>query len=369
MDRQITTPKIQGRRRLGHAIATAVILSFAASVTARPAPLDTSSATGDLRAFIPLSVSPQAKAIYERLLPVVKAKKWDRHDNPHTIAEFDAVHDADLQATVSGSATLIKSLNLAVVDKTVNGVPVVETTTIPYRDDGTVLIHVHGGGFYLGSARSSMWADAEMAVTTGKRIISVDYTVAPHGRWPLVTSQVIAVYKAFLERGYAPKSIGMFGDSAGGNIVAASTLKLRDEGLPLPGALILMSPCTDFLQIGDTNTTLRKVDPAIDEIDIAPGFEAYADRQDWRNPYVSPVYGDFHKGYPPTLIQGGTKEVLLSDFVRLYQAIKTAGGTAELDIYEGMAHSFQAYMTNAPEQKAALAEAGKFWDAHLAAKK
>jgi acetyl esterase/lipase len=102
------------------------------------------------------------------------------------------------------------------------------------------------------------------------------------------------------------------------------------------------------------------------EVDrVMPGLKAYADPADWKNPYVSPIYGDFKKGFPPVLIQVGTKELLLSDSVRFYQAIKMAGGEAELDVYEGMPHVFQAYLMNTPEQKAAYAEMQRFWSRHL----
>jgi len=325
---------------------------------------ETTPPSSDLRAFIPQSVSPEARSIYQKLLPVVEPR-WDQHHNPVTAADFQKLHDDAIARTMATQPAMLAALKVTVNEMQLDGVGVVETTPPDYRDDGTVIVHLHGGGFYLDSARSSVGMDARLALVTGRRFISVDYTVAPKGNWRIVTDQVVAVYKALLEQGYKPKSIGMLGDSAGGNIVSASVLKLRDEGLPIPGALVLFSPCVDFNQAGDTNRTLRAADPAIDEIDIVPGLEAYAPRTDWNNPYVSPIFGDFKKGFPPTLIQAGTKEVLLSDSVRLYQAIKTSGGAAELDLYEGMAHVFQAYMTGTPEQKAAFAEVKRFWSKHL----
>ncbi len=318
----------------------------------------------DLREYVPKTVSPEAQAVYQRMLPHVKGR-WDKHNNPKTAADFQKLHDADVAGSIAASEANLKAQNVAITETTLGGVGIVETRPPQYHDDGTVIVRVHGGGFYLGSARSSVSMDAMIALATGKRILSVDYATVPNGDWKRVTDQVVAVYRALLQQGYRPDSIGMLGDSAGGNIIPASVLKLRDQGLPLPGALVLFSPCVDLGQPGDTNMTLRAADPAIDEIDIAPGLEAYAPRSEWKNPYVSPIFGDFSKGFPPTLIQVGTKEVLLSDSVRLYQAVKNAGGVAELDVYEGMAHVFQAYMVNTPEQKAALAEVGRFWSHHL----
>ena len=86
---------------------------------------------------------------------------------------------------------------------------------------------------------------------------------------------------------------------------------------------------------------------------------------DQKNPYVSPVYGDFKKGFPPTLIQGGTKEIFLSNFVRLYQALDTAGQTVKLDIYEGMPHVFQIKLPTSPESVTALKKMKVFLTKYL----
>lgn len=318
----------------------------------------------DLRDFIPDTVSPQAHAIFEKLLPGVKAHRATRII-PQTPAEFDANYKEQLARAEAGVGPILNALGVSPVEKKMDGVGVLETVPPNYHDDGTVLIRVHGGGFIEGSAHSSAGFDAQMAVATGKRIVSVDYTVAPRGTWRLVTDQVIAVYKAVLAEGHKPQSIGMFGNSAGGNIVPASILKLRDQGLPMPGAVLLLSPCVDLHLNGDTETTLGHADPALTVAEVLPGLKAYADPVDWSNPYVSPVYGDFSKGFPPVLIQAGTKEMVLSNSVRFYQAVKMAGGDATLDVYEGMTHVFQSYMMGTPEQKEAFAEIVRFWAKHL----
>jgi len=332
-------------------------MSVGTSLADEPAPTT-------LRSFIPVTISPEARAIYEKLLPVVAAHRAEAKI-PHTLAEFDALHDGDIARTEAGVLAALKTLNIAVRETQLGGVNVVESTPPQYRDDHTVLLHVHGGGFVLGSAKSSLRGDASMALATGKRIISIDYTVAPRGNWRIVTDQVVAVYKAMLAQGYSAKSIGMFGDSAGGTIVPASVLKMRDQGIPTPGALVLLSPCVDLNLNGDTETTLRDADPALDFALNKAFLAAYAAPEDMTNPYASPIYDDFTKGFPPALIQAGTKELVLSDAVRLYQALKTAGRVAELDVYEGMSHVFQAYMTGTPEQQAAYAEAKRWWSSHL----
>jgi monoterpene epsilon-lactone hydrolase len=319
-----------------------------------------------MRAYVPSTISPEAAAIFARGRPGLLAP---RPKLPTTPAGFEAVNKALLPMAEAHDAAIAKSLDLVVTDRQMAGVHVLEILPKDYHDDGSVLIHVHGGGFVLGSARSSLATSGYMATDTGRRVISVDYTVAPKGQWPLVTDQVIGVYKAVLASGVPASRIGMFGESAGASIIAAAALKLRDEGLPLPAGLLLLSPATDLSGAGDTRVTLAEADPILFPEGIQPGIDAYAPPADQKNPYVSPVYGDFTKGYPPTLIQGGTKELLLSDMVRLNRAIKQAGGNSDLELYEGMPHGFLTLMINAPEGKAAMAEAVAFWNQHLAAAK
>jgi epsilon-lactone hydrolase len=315
--------------------------------------------------YMPPSISPEARAFYDKMLPIV-LKDQAARPVARTAADFEARHDALLVGIDARNAAMLKQLNMSAKDLEMAGVGVVDLRPAQYQDDGTILIHVHGGAFVQDSAHSAERGDALMALATGKRIISVDYTVAPKGRWQLVTDQVIGVYKALLADGHPARSIGLYGDSAGGDIVAGSVLKLRDQGVAIPGALVLLSPATDLGLGGDTVVTLRDADPVLNRTEeIRAAFTLYADPADWKNPYVSPVYGDFSKPYPPVLLQAGTKERVLSDSVRLYQAIKIAGGEAELDVYEGMTHVFQSYMMGTPEQKAAYAEIRRFWLQHL----
>ncbi len=327
---------------------------------------DSAAATSAAQSYyIAPSISPEARSLLEKMLPVV-LKAQAARPVARSAADFQARRAALLAGVEAQNAAVLKQFDVTMTDLRLGDVPVVEVKPAQYRDDGTVLIHVHGGGFVQDSAHSALRGNALMAATTGKRVYSVDYTVAPEGRWPLVTDQVVAVYKALLAQGHPARSIGVYGDSAGGDIVAASTFKLRDQGVEIPGAMVLMSPATDLGMNGDTFVTLADADPVLNRTDeLRLALSLYADPADWKNPYASPVYGDFTKPYPPVLIQAGTKERVLSDSVRLYQAIKTAGGEAELDLYEGMPHVFQSYLVGTPEQKAAYAEIKRFWQQHL----
>ncbi|MFN8643570.1 MAG: alpha/beta hydrolase fold domain-containing protein [Candidatus Binatia bacterium] len=155
--------------------------------------------------------------------------------------------------------------------------------------------------------------------------------------------EVVAVIQALLDQGQRMEDTAIYGDSSGGGLAAAVVLKMRDRGMGMPAAAVLVSPWLDVTNSGDTEShQLHDADPnQLYEKHSRYAAAAYADPQDHKHPYVSPVYGDFSKGFPPTLIQGGPKEVLLSGFVRFYQALDVAGVPVKLDLYEGMIHNFR----------------------------
>ena len=127
------------------------------------------------------------------------------------------------------------------------------------------------------------------------------------------------------------------GASAGGNLAAALMFRIRDEGLPQPGALVLLSPATDLTQSGDTFHTNLGLDTALrgatDDL-----IWLYARDHDLTDPYLSPLFGDFSAPFPPTFLQSGTRDLLLSSTVRMHRAMRAAGVDAELHVFEAMPH-------------------------------
>lgn len=238
-----------------------------------------------------------------------------------------------------------------------------------WKDNGKVIVYLHGGGYTILSANSTLSNAATIANTTGLRVISVDYSLAPVSKWNQTTGEVVSVIKSLVnEQGYSLEDdMVMFGDSAGGGLVAGSVLKMRDEGIGIPAAIVLWSPWTDVTGEGDSYVTLKNADLFISEDLMLENMAgAYANiAADQKNPYVSPVYGNFSKGFPPTLIQVGTKEILLSDSVRLYQALDKADIPVKLDVYEGMPHVFQSILYGTPESKLAIEKTGEFLKEYL----
>lgn len=248
-----------------------------------------------------------------------------------------------------------------VVARKLRGVPVLDVKPKGWKEDGRALVYCHGGGYALYSARSRLLSAVPMANDTGLRVIAIDYTLAPHAKWQATTDQVVAVVQALVAEGIPLEKLAIYGESAGGGMAAGSVLKMRDKGLGMPAAVVLWSPWSDITETGDTYATLAEADPLLYYPDnLAHCADAYADPADQKHPYVSPVYGDYAKGFPPTLIQAGTKEIFLSNAVRQYRVLDTADVPVKLDLYEGMWHIFQVFTYDIPEAKLARKKVAAF---------
>lgn len=267
------------------------------------------------------------------------------------------------------SAALLRRYAPTVFERTLGGVHALEVHPRGWRESSSVAVYVHGGSHTLYSATSTVGRAAIFADDTGLRVISVNYTLAPFAKYNQMSDQVIVVIQALLRQGRDLEEIILYGDGSGGGLAAAVILKMRDQGLGMPAAAVLVSPWLDVTRSGDTEFTLAHAEPSyLYEKHSKKAADAYADPKDQKHPYASPVYGDYSKGFPPTLIQGGTKEILLSGFIRLYQALDTAGLTVTLDLYEGMTHNFANRIPDAPESRLARNKIRDFVNAHRGAR-
>lgn len=262
------------------------------------------------------------------------------------------------------SSDIVARCGVTVRGARLGGVPVYDVRPKGYKHDDRVLVFMHGGGFTLLSARATLGSAALMARATGLRVVSLDYARAPEARWSTIQAQAVAVFKGLLQSGHTMKQIALYGDSAGGNLAVATVLNLRDQGLGMPVAVVLFSPWADLTNEGDTAATLVEADPTLSYTAfLRPSARAYADGVDLRDARVSPVYADFSGGFPPTLIQEGTRTILLSTSVRLYEKLDAAGAKPVMDMYEGMWHDFQG--TPIPESDRAIRKAAAFLRARL----
>jgi epsilon-lactone hydrolase len=259
--------------------------------------------------YVPKTVSPEFQEHLKKLPDPSLRPRFPAPDDMDGWKRFHQTRGKDLEPRV---ARTLKQYEPTLTERKLGGVPVLDIKPKGWTDTRKLLVYLHGGAYTMGSSRSSLMKSTPAADATGYRIISVDYTVAPQARWQQITDEVIAVVLALIQEGQALKDIGMFGDSAGGGMAPGVVLKMRDQKLRMPAAVVLWSPWSDITETGDTYVTLKNAEPTYlyDKI-LKPAADAYADPKDQQHPYVSPVYGDYTKGFPPTLIQGGTKEIFV----------------------------------------------------------
>jgi acetyl esterase/lipase len=229
------------------------------------------------------------------------------------------------------------------------------------RADRARLI-IHGGGFAFMGGIHTMGYAATAAAQSGCTAYAVDYRRPPDHPFPAALDDCVAVYRALLER-YDPRKIAISGESSGGNLTAAAALKIRELGVPLPGAVGMLTPVTDMTQSGDTHQTNFGVDVVLSR-PAGPVMALYADGHDLKDPYLSPLFGDFTRGFPPTFLQSGTRDLLLSDTVRMHAVLLKAGVEAELHVWEAMPHAGFGGAT--PEDAEVVARFQRFLDKHLA---
>jgi monoterpene epsilon-lactone hydrolase len=282
--------------------------------------------------------------------PVSDKAAWKAY-----IAGYDKMFDAMAERRLAKTR--------AKVEKTMMGEGVVYVgtpQTLRYPDRARIAIH--GGAWTIGGGLSAMADAAEMADQSGCVVFSVDYRMPPDHPYPAALDDCLSAYREVIKT-YAPTKVAISGISSGGNLVGAVTLKLRDIGLPLPGAAIILTPVSDLSQLSDTWSTNMGIDPIVTRHTYANN-DLYTEGRDIRDPYLSPRLGDFTKGFPPTLLQSGTRDILLSDTVLLHRALVKAGIEAELHVWEAMPHA--GFGGDTPEDREVVEQILKFIDKHLA---
>lgn len=226
------------------------------------------------------------------------------------------------------------------------------------------ILHFHGGCHVVGSARADSVVTAPLCLATHCTVYSVDYPLAPEQPYPAALDQGLLAYQALLEK-HPPEDIAITGSSSGASLATAIVLRAMENGLPAPVALGLLSPWADLSEVGDSYQTLANADPMITyELTLAHAAKVYACEHSTKLPTISPVYASYPSGFPPTLIQTGTRDLFLSNCVRLHRQMRRGGVAAQLSAWEGMWHSFQM-IPGLPEGEEAVAELAAFIRQHL----
>lgn len=229
-----------------------------------------------------------------------------------------------------------------------------------------VLFYIHGGGFTAGTALAYRGLTARLSAAAGMKLMAVDYRLAPENPYPAALDDCVASYRWLIGPGGAsPSRVMLAGDSAGGNLVLAMLLRIRDERIPLPAGGVCLSAIFDHAHTGASVSERAKRDPMILPESLRRCSAAYLGAADARTPNASPLYADL-RGLPPLLLQMGSEEMLRDDSVRLAAKAKEAGVEVVLEEWPDMIHVWHLFANRLSEGRDAIARVGAYVRERLA---
>jgi monoterpene epsilon-lactone hydrolase len=231
-------------------------------------------------------------------------------------------------------------------------------TTPASRLESNVL-YLHGGAYVSGAPgyyRHFIWRIAD---AVGARVWALEYRLAPEHPFPAALEDAVAGYSWLVDKTSDTRQLFVMGDSAGAGLMLGLLLKLRDDGKPLPGAAVAMSPWTDLALTGQSLTSNAAADPMLNADDLPKLVQYYLAGADPRTPYASPLYGDA-AGLPPVLIQVGSDEILRDDAIRMAEKLRRENPRSQLEIWPRMPHVWQLFVPILPEAHRAIAQIGDF---------
>jgi len=333
-------------------LATVVSLTAQSQTPSQDSATFDSDGTAHITRVVPMpsTISPKAQKWLESL----------EHSTPgpETLEERRKRTDA---WRVRDSAEARRLYPVKVEEATTAGVrtDIITPLEMPEADRTRVLINLHGGGF--NSDSGSLIEGVPIAKLAETKVVSVYYRLAPENPFPAAVDDVVAVYRELLKT-YQPHNIGIFGTSAGAILTAEVAVKLKQTGLPLPGALGIFSGLADFSRVGDSRQlfTLNGFPGQMQPTDEKHLDDQYVGKTDRKDPALSPLYADLH-GMPPSLLVTSTRDILLSDTTILHRALLHAGNDSQLVVFEALPHAFW-YQFQLPETREALEIMATFFD-------
>lgn len=277
---------------------------------------------------LPASISPEARAFISRpTRPAVYPPLDDRKAWRGLVERANAEALASM-AKVESWAAKVEHRQIAGVSVYVATPPQLKTTA--------VAVYLHSGGMVLMGGDVVRLSTKIEATRLGCVVFGVDFRTAPDHPFPAALEDCVNAYRAVVSA-VPPARTALVGYSGGGNLAAATVLRLKDTGTPLPAAVALISPQVDLTESGDSFQTNHGLDPALGH-GTAEFNALYAGSTSLEHPYLSPLFGDL-TGFPPTYLQSGTRDLFLSNTVRMHRALLRAGAEAELHIWEAMHHT------------------------------
>ncbi|OCK78661.1 alpha/beta-hydrolase [Lepidopterella palustris CBS 459.81] len=256
--------------------------------------------------------------------------------SPTQIHQFRATF-AEKQATVEKE--LIEKYNISVTAIDIDGVPILilEPPFIKPENESKVLLNIHGGAFCLGNSRDR--TGLLMATEMGIHIYSIEYTLSPEVQYPTARDECLKVYRHLVKQFDARNILGM-SSSSGGQLMCSMLLCAQKEGLPMLARQYLCTPALDLAGYGDSMVFNDARDVMPVSLLVGMVQQNYQGDSDSKDPLYSPLYSEYTKNFPPTIITVGTRDCMLSTGVRTYWKMRKGGVSVELLVSEGMWHGF-----------------------------
>lgn len=285
-------------------------------------------------------------------------------------ADITPIAKAYAESAAKAAIDMAARYGVKLEETTLSGVPawVLTPANLSSEKADKIIFHIHGGGYILGHGAAGTGEAILMAAHEGYKIVSVDYRMAPEHPYPAAIDDAFKAYRALLEKVPA-KNIAVFGTSTGGAMTLILGIQAAEAGVDMPAALISGTPWSDMDKVGDTYYTNEHVDNILVTYDglIKSAVEAYAGKNDLRDPHISPVYADdkILAKFPPTLLVSGTRDLFLSNTVRMHERLLLADAHADLIVYEAISHAQYYLNEKAPETRKHYRLLGKFLERTL----
>jgi epsilon-lactone hydrolase len=287
---------------------------------------------------------------------------------PASADEWHAIVNAAAAGSEKNIAAWSAKYGIAIREDTIGGVRVfwLSPQTLLHRNRRRIVLNFHGGAYVYAPGRSGL-EDAILVARAGFRVVCPDYRMAPDHPYPAAIDDAEVVWRQLVKEN-PPKRLAVCGTSTGGGMTLALIHRLKAKKLPLPGAIWAGTPWSDLTKTGDSYWTNELVDKALVGYDgiLGAAAELYAAGHNMHNPELSPVYGEF-AGFPPTHLTTGTRDLFLSNTVRVQRKLLDAGVPTELTVIEAMSHADYVGLPEAPESHQVYNDVAKFFDHYLAA--
>jgi epsilon-lactone hydrolase len=309
--------------------------------------------------------SMRARVVKRGFIAALRAARFAGVGTIDPAAEDDVLEKValDLRKQMEDVARFVRLPKNVRVEEALGSPVPGEWVTSDRAERDRVVMHLHGGGFMMGSPRTHRGLTAALSRVTRARVFVPDYRLAPEHPFPAALDDAVAAYQWLVEDvGVEPSRLAVTGDSAGGGLAVSTIVHARDNGVPAPACAALMSPWTDLACTGESIRTMNGVDPWLRAELIPLAARGYCGDIATNDPRLSPLYADL-SDLPPLLVHAGSDEILLDDARRLVERAREAGGEASLGVFDGLWHVFHAF-PGIPEGRTAWREIGAFVRRH-----